>query len=90
MLTCVSDWPDIPAFSRTGETLPDGPCGTELKTVVPEEMHDDFVALASMHRKTKSEYLRLLVTEHLYGKLESARQKVAGVAVSGEGRQRGA
>lgn len=80
---------DTPAFSRNGETLA-AKCESELKTWLTDEAHDDFVAVASLHRKTKSEYLRALVMAHLYGELELARQKVTGVSSRSEGTEKGA
>lgn len=63
---CVGELPDGPAYSRSGETLPDGKCTTELKTVVPEMVSEDFTALAVMRGKRPAEYLREVVMRHLY------------------------
>jgi hypothetical protein len=75
-----------PVFSRNGETIGQK-CDTELKALVPSSVHDDFVAVATMHRKSKGEYLREVIMAHLYGSLESMRMKINGVASAGEGRE---
>ena len=72
---------DIPAFSRNGETLPEGKSSTELKTWIPEIVAEDFTALAVMKGKRPSEYLREVVMRHLYGEFETARSKVTGEPV---------
>ena len=53
---------------------------TELKTVVSEKVHDDFLVLSRlMGFDSKSEYLRYLVTEKLYGHLASLNNTAKGV-----------
>lgn len=52
---------------------PLGKCTEPLKTAVPEELRDEFNALAVLHGKTSAEYLRDLVFEHVYGRLSAIR-----------------
>lgn len=55
---------------------PLGKCTEPLKTMVPEELRDEFNALAVLHDKTSAEYLRDLVFEHVYGRLPALRLAV--------------
>lgn len=75
---------DDPAFSRSGETSPLGKATEELKTLVAESVKEHFCAVAVMHGKTASEYLRDVVMGHLYGEFQLARMKVSGRATVGE------
>lgn len=50
-----------------------GKCTEELKTVVPESVRDEFVALAVISGVKPGEYLRDLIVDHLYGHLHTAR-----------------
>ena len=53
---------------------------TELKTVVSEKVHDDFLVLSRlMGFASKSEYLRYLVEEKLYGHLSNLNNTPVGV-----------
>jgi hypothetical protein len=63
-----------------------GKCTEELKTVVPESVRDEFVALAVISGVKPGEYLRDLVFEHLYGHLQATRLRAGrgnGMANSG-------
>lgn len=61
-----------PLYSRP-TSHPFGPCDTEVKVALPERVKDELAALAVMHRLTTSEYLRKVITDHLYGHLEAVR-----------------
>lgn len=67
--------PDDPLFSRSGVTLSLGSCDTELKTLVPPVIHDEFVTLATLRRLSKSEALRDLVIAYVRGEMELARMR---------------
>lgn len=59
-------------FSRAPVADPFGKCTEPLETQVPEQVRDAIVALGQMEApraKTRSEYLRALIEEFLYGKL---------------------
>lgn len=50
-----------------------GKCTEELKTVVPEDVKEEFTALAVINGQRVSDYLRDLVLDHLYGRLHATR-----------------
>lgn len=50
-----------------------GKCTEELKTVVPEEVKEEFAALAVLAGQRPADYLRDLILEHMYGSLHVAR-----------------
>lgn len=63
-----------------------GKCTEEIKTVVPEQVRDELVALAVINGQKPAEYLRDLIMEHLYGSLNAARLRAGrrnGMADSG-------
>jgi hypothetical protein len=63
-----------------------GKCTEEIKTVVPEQVRDELVALAVINGMKPAEYLRDLIIEHLYGSLNAARLRAGrrnGMAESG-------
>jgi len=55
--------------TRSGDSEPYGKCTTELKTSVPEQVHDDFIAIAGANGLSKSELLRNLITSYTNGEL---------------------
>ena len=64
-----------------------GKCTEEIKTVVPEEVKEEFAALAVINGQRPSDYLRDLILEHLYGQLHAARLRAGrrnGTARSGQ------
>lgn len=63
-------------FSRPAYPHPLGKCDTELKTQVPERLRDELATLATLNGQTVSEYLRDIVTLHLYGHMDVARMAV--------------
>lgn len=63
-----------------------GKCTEELKTSVPEEVKEEFSALAVLNHQRPADYLRDLVLDHLYGRLHSVRVRAGrrnGMADSG-------
>lgn len=63
-----------------------GKCTEELKTSVPEEVKEEFSALAVLNHQRPADYLRDLVLDHLYGRLHSVRVRAGrgnGTADSG-------
>jgi hypothetical protein len=63
-----------------------GKCTEELKTVVPEDVKEEFTALAVINGQRPSDYLRDLVLDHLYGRLHATRVRAGrgnGTANSG-------
>lgn len=62
---------------------PLGKCTEELKTQVPEQLKDELTALAVLRKQTPSEYLRDLITVHLYGHLEAVRMVHGGAEGNG-------
>lgn len=67
-----------------------GKCTEELKTVVPEEVKEEFTALAVINGQRASDYLRDLVLDHLYGRLHATRVRVnRGNAMADSGRTGG-
>lgn len=70
--------------SRTA--IPGGKCTEEIKTVVPEEIKEEFNALAVINGYKPSDYLRELIIDHLYGRLHVTRLRASrmnGMADSG-------
>jgi hypothetical protein len=56
------------AFSRSGRSSKHGKCTEELKTKVPEDVKTDFALVARVSdTPLPAEYLRDLITDHLYG-----------------------
>lgn len=64
---------------RHATTNAAGKCVASLKTEVPEDVRDDFDAVARMHGKTRGEYLRDVVLRETYGQLHALRLR-AGIA----------
>ena len=63
-----------------------GKCTEEIKTVVPEQVRDELVALAVINGMKPADYLRDLVLDHLYGRLHATRVRAGrgnGMADSG-------
>ena len=65
-------------MARHPESDPGGKLIASLETDVSQDMHDDFVALARLRRKTKGEYLREVVARHVYGELEHVQRLAHG------------
>ncbi|HEX7115388.1 MAG TPA: hypothetical protein VF193_09660 [Steroidobacter sp.] len=58
-----------PMFSRNGSSNPLGKCSEELKTLVPPDVKEDFIAWANLQGQTASEALRDLVIETMRGRM---------------------
>ena len=71
------------AFARSAESSPFSKCTEELKTHVPEEVKEQFAALAVLNGKTSSEYLRDVVILHLYGQFSMTSMQVRGGRAEG-------
>ena len=54
-----------------------GKCTEELKTTVPEQVKEEFAALAVLAGVRPADYLRDMVLEHLYGHLHATRLRAA-------------
>ncbi|MCP3850628.1 MAG: hypothetical protein GY694_10400 [Gammaproteobacteria bacterium] len=53
---------------------------TELKTVISQQAHDDFLVLArNSGFNSKSEYLRYIVEERLYGHFSQLKHNPKGI-----------
>lgn len=73
---------------RTGQSEPLGKCTEELKTLVPEDLHDDIVALSRLAGVSKSEYLRMIVNLHVNGHLSNLRLQLnQNNAMAGKGQE---
>ena len=48
---------------------PDGKLIREASTAVTEDLHDALVAMAVISGKTKAEYIRNVLSDHVYGRL---------------------
>lgn len=55
---------------RPPASSPLGPCDVRMETTVPEEIAEEFVAVARLMGKTKSEYLRDLIIKSVRGEFE--------------------
>lgn len=71
-------------LSRSGVTSPLGKNAIEVKTAIPEEAADALAGMAVLVGKTKSEYLRDVVMEHLYGRFNALRMSQGHRPVNGE------
>ena len=54
-------------FARSSSSSGHGKCTEELKTHVPEDLKEKFVALAVLNGQSGGEYLRDIVIAHIYG-----------------------
>ena len=70
---------DQPRFARPASSCGEK-CTAELKTLVPESLRDELVALAVINRTSISEYLRNLIETHCRGHVRPL-QRRAGVRV---------
>lgn len=73
-------------FSRSGESSADGKLDVHVPVVMSQQMHDDLIGCAFAMKKGKSEYIREVLREHLYGKKAAIQSKVAGVDPGGDNR----
>ena len=69
---------DVPAFSRSGQSDPDGKLTANVSTLVPEELKEKFSALAVMKGVGLSEYLRYLIAREVYGEFGLMRLRANG------------
>lgn len=59
-----------PLASRPSSPDPLGPCDTKLETLVPELAAEDVIVMARLEGyRTKSEWLRDLILDRLYGRM---------------------
>lgn len=68
-------------LSRSGNSCPLGKCTEPLKTLVPVEIKERFLAIAKF-KGGESEYLRELVMRDVLGSFELVRLKVNAGSVS--------
>lgn len=79
---------DRPVFSRSGESNPFGKCTEAVKTLLPPEIKERFVALAVIKAGGESEYLREIIMEKVVGEFELMRLRHnRGVRGSGTGQE---
>lgn len=82
---------DAPAFSRSGKSNPLGKCTEEWKTVIDEQSSDLLVALSVGCGVSRSELLREIIYDRLYGAhrhLQALRNH-PGMPTAGIGREDG-
>lgn len=77
---------DDSMFSRSGASSPDGKLDVHVPVVMSQQMHDDLIGCAFAMKKGKSEYIREVLREHLYGKKAAIQRKVCGVEPGGDSR----
>lgn len=63
---------DTPVLSRA-QSCPLGKCTEEAKTLLPEQVRNDMLAMATLNRQTLSEFMRDMCIEKLYGSLHMFR-----------------
>ena len=59
-----------PLLSRPSGSNPLGPCDARMETTVPDEIAEEFIAVARMNGKTKAEWLRDLIIKSVRGEFE--------------------
>lgn len=59
-----------PFLSRPPAANPLGLCDTRMETTVPEEIAEEAIAIARMHGRTKSEWMRDLIIKAVRGEFE--------------------
>lgn len=69
---------DVPAFSRPKEPDPLGKCTANVSTLVPEEMAEQFTALAVMKMGGVSAYLRYMIAREIHGEFGLMRLRANG------------
>lgn len=65
-----------PVAHRTGESDPRGKRNVREEILVTEEMDRDIVAVATIKKMSKGEYMRRCIERDLYGELELMRRSV--------------
>ena len=58
-----------PLYARSSSSNPLGKCSAELKTLVPDEIRDEFAAVAKLNGQTVSELLRDIVIKEMRGSI---------------------
>lgn len=77
---------DDSMFSRNGESSADGKLTAHVPVVMSKQMEEDIIGCAFACGKNKSEYIREVLREHLYGKKACVQLKVGGLTPGGDGR----
>ena len=67
-----------PQFQRVAETHPLGKCDATIECAVPQQLRDDVAALGALSapRKSVSEMVRQILTDHLYGRIVSVTHSI--------------
>lgn len=60
-------------FSRSGQSNGAGKLTEEVRSLLPPEVKEQLTALAVLSGRTLSEYLRDLLTDHVYGHVHRLR-----------------
>lgn len=71
-----------PSFSRSGISVGDK-CDEPVKTLVPSHLHECLVALAALEGVGMSEYVRDVLSEHVYGRMTHVRMRTRGLRREG-------
>jgi hypothetical protein len=79
-MVCLEGSPvsDDAMSSRSGESSADGKLNVHIPVVVSEQMAEDIVGCAFACKKSKSEYIRDVLIEHLYGKKAAIQARIGG------------
>lgn len=73
----MSDFDEFgPMESRPRDSNPAGKCTERLETLLPPETYDAITAQASLHRMSKSEYVRSVMERHLFGVMDWTRARL--------------
>lgn len=78
---------DQPMFSRSGGTSALGKNSEEVKTLVPQELKERLQALAVLAGVNLSEYVREVLTGHVYGQFSLLQMKSQGRNREGKGNE---
>lgn len=70
-------------LSRSGHTHPQGKASVEFTVRLPEELAEKLIALAVINNCNRGEYIRDVLTAHVYGALSLLQGRVARSTASG-------
>lgn len=70
-------------LSRSGVSTGDK-CDEDIKTLVPGHLRESLVGLAVLEGVPLSEYVRCVLSEHVYGRMHHVRMRTRGLRREGQ------
>ena len=74
-----------PLFSRKAISDPDGTCSVRMDMLVTEELAERLAALAVLDGMNRSEYVRKVLSSHVYGEFHRVQRMVRAGRNAGNG-----